>query len=90
MCLRHYPGLYFQLPTVQQWVSCQFNTWVTYPIALKSIYAHSESIHCNLEDTNLYITSNYIEPTRCYPHGYRGTPNSTDGIYGEIIIIGKA
>lgn len=74
----------------KQWVSCQFNKWVTYPIALKTIYAHSESIHCAVEDTYLYITSNYIEPTRCYPHGYRETSNGTDGIYGEIIILGKA
>lgn len=72
-----------------QWVSCQFNTWVTYPIALTSIFAHSESIHCNTSDTNLYITSIYIETARCFPHGYRNIASSIDNIYGELILIGK-
>lgn len=72
-----------------QWVSCQFNTWVTYPIALTSIFAHSESIHCDTSDTNLYMTSIYLETARCFPHGYRNIASSTDNIYGELILIGK-
>lgn len=75
---------------ILQWVSCQFNAWVTYPIALKSVYTHSESIRCNVDDYNIYTTSINVELTRCYPHGYRGTSNGTDNIYGEIIIIGAA
>lgn len=83
------PGKQSILPLEnRQWITCQFNTWVTYPVALRQIYAHSESIHCDVSDNNLYITSNYITPTNCYPHGFRNNSNSTDNIYGEIIIIG--
>ena len=72
-----------------QWINCQFNTWVTYPIALTSVYAHIEAIHCDAADENLYISSNYITTTNCYPHGYRNNASSTDNIYGNVIIIGK-
>lgn len=72
-----------------QWVDCQFNTWVTYPLALTSIYAHSESIHSDINDKNLYITSNYITTDSCYPHGYRNVASDTENIYGNVIILGK-
>ncbi len=74
---------------ITQWINCQFNMWVTYPIALTSVYAHIEAIHCDAADENLYISSNYITTTNCYPHGYRNNASSTDNIYGNVIIIGK-